>query len=164
MGDFFLFLIAALSAAWLLWSAGRLNQAWLATQKRKQELDVRRVDMAMQLMRRGEDLMRLKGEDTGASERLSALRAHCTQRQNELAAFKPPPPPEIIVTSEYASSRDDKAWVVKLMPTGSRTEGEAVPAKQYLLWAGDHGAAISRARNVIGDEPGYEIQQAQRYV
>lgn len=165
---FLLFAVAAGSAIWLLWSAGRLNAAWLAAQKRKQELDRKRVDMAMHLMKRGEALMQLKGDDAGAAERVAALRALCAQKQKELAGFVPPPPPEIIVTSEYPASREDKAWVVLMAPAGaSRPPNDGnpsdAPKKQYLVWAGDTNAAVSRARNVITDEPGYEVHSVQRY-
>jgi hypothetical protein len=161
---FLLFLVAAVSTMWLLWAAGRLNAAWLAAKARKQELEVKRVDLAMQLMKRGEELTRLKGADAVVTDRVATLRAHVSQKQMELASLVPPPPPEILVTSEYASSRDDKPWVVRLMSSRAGSDGTPPPLKQYLLWASDQHAAISRARNVISDEPGYEVQNVQRYV
>ena len=158
---------AAGSIVWLLWGIGRLNEAWAAAQKRKVELDQKRVDMAMQLMKLGEELMRLKGTEAGDGERLTALQALCTQKQKELAEFVPPPPPEILVTSEYAASKEDRAWLVlagrgaAARPSGSANGAAA--QKQYLLWATDHNAALNRARHVVSDEPGYEIMDVHRY-
>jgi len=160
---FALFAGAAGSILWLVWGLGRLNQAWSQAQKRKVELDQKRVDMAMQLMKRGEELMRLKGDEAAAAERLAALKALCAQRQKELQEFVPPAPAEIIVTSEYASSKEDRAWLVILAPGGAARTAEGVAKKQYLLWATDHNAALNRARHVVREEPGYEIADVYRY-
>jgi len=160
---FALFAGAAGSILWLIWGLSRLNEAWSQAQKRKVELDQKRVDMAMQLMKRGEELIRLKGDEAGAAEKLASLKALCAQKQKELQELVPPAPAEILVTSEYASSKEDRAWLVILTPGGAIRVGDGVTKKQYLLWATDHNAALNRARHVVREEPGYEIADVYRY-
>jgi hypothetical protein len=147
------------AAGWLLWALNRLSAAWTAAQSRIKDLDQKRIDMARSLMKLGEELIRLKQDDAESSQKLAALRAQCTARQKEVAEFVPPPPQEIMVSSEYPPARDDKAWVVSLVRSTAGTGS----ARQYLIWAADHGGALSRGRHVLADEPGYEISGAQRY-
>lgn len=148
------------AAGWLLWGLNRLSAAWTAAQSRVKELDQKRVEMARSLMKLGEELLRLKQDDAENSQKLAALRTQCTAKQKEVAEFVPPPPQEIMISSEYPPARDDKAWVVSLVRSTAGTGA----AKQYLIWAADHGGALSRGRHVLSDEPGYEISGAQRHV
>ncbi len=152
--------LVAAAAVWLLWSLNRLSLTWTAAQSRIGELDQKRVDMARGLMKFGEELIRLKQDEKQTTDKLAALRAQCTAKQKELAELVPPAPQEILVSSEYPSARDDKAWLVMLV----RNSGsDAIAQKRYLVWAADHAAALSRARHVLAEEPGYEVANAQRY-
>lgn len=145
------------AAGWLLWALNRLSGAWTAAQTRIKEFDQKRVDLARTLMKLGEELIRLKQDEAERGQKLAAVRAQCTAKQKELTEFVPPPPQEIMISSEYPAARDDKAWVVSLVRSAGGGQ------KQYLVWAGDHAAALSRGRHVLSDEPGYEIAAAQRY-
>ena len=148
------------AAVWLLWSLNRVSLAWTAAQNRIKELDQQRIDAARSLMKVGEELIRLKQEEKASQDKLAAARAQSAAKQKELAAFVPPPPQEIMISSEYPSARDDKPWIVLL----ARSSGsDAVAQKHYLVWASDHATALSRARYVLADEPGYEVVNAQRY-
>ncbi|HEX9463565.1 MAG TPA: hypothetical protein VGB82_13285 [Alphaproteobacteria bacterium] len=164
LDGFLLFVFAIASTFWLMWALGRLNGYWIAATKRKRELNAQRVGMRAQLLNYGKELVRLQSADAETAERLAELRADCAKRQKELAAVVPRAPPEITVTSEYAPSKDDKAWIVQLsQPVSARGRGGA-NKKQYLVWAVDQGAAASRAHNIVSDEPGYEVQDVWRYM
>lgn len=153
--------VATLAAAgWLLWAVNRLALAWTAAQNRIKEFDQRRVDLARGMMKFGEELIRLKQQEKEVKDKLAALRAEGAGKQKELAALVPPPPQEIYVSSEYPAARGDKPWIVLLGRSGA---AEAAAYKQYLVWAGDHATALSRARHVLSEESGYEIVNAQRY-
>lgn len=154
------FVAVLAAAAWLLWSGNRLMLAWTAAQNRIKALDQKRVDLARELMKFGEELIRLKQDERESNEKLAALRAQAAERQKELAAVTPPPPEEIMVSSEYPAARDDKPWIVQLVRTGG-TDGSG--RRQYLVWAADHASALVRARHVLADEPGCEIVSAYRY-
>ena len=145
------------AAGWLLWALNRLSAAWTAAQSRIKELDQKRVDMARDLMKVGEELIRLKQDESESGQKLAALRAQCTAKQKEVVEFAPPAPQEILVSSEYPSARDDKPWIVSLVRAGGSAP------RQYLVWAADHAGALNRGRYVLSDEPGYEIAGAQRY-
>jgi hypothetical protein len=149
------------AAVWLLWGINRLSLAWAAVQARVKELDQKRVDMAREMMKFGEVMMRHKRDEAETSDKLTVLRAQVAAKTKELAEFVPPPPQEILIPSEYPSTRDDKAWIVSMVrPNGA---DEAHP-RQYLVWAGDHGAAMNRARSTLADQAfGYEATNAQRY-
>jgi len=149
------------AAVWLMWGINRLSLAWSAVQTRVKELDRKRVDMAREMMKFGEALLRHKRDEQEASEKLRALRAQITAKTKEIAEFVPPPPQEILITSEYPSTHDDKAWIVSMVrPNGA---DEANP-RHYLIWAADHGAALNRARSTLTEQAfGYEPSNAQRY-
>lgn len=155
--------IAGIGAAalWLLWALNRASLAWNAVQNRVNELDQKRVDMARGLMKIGEELIRLKQDEKETGDKLATLRAQVSAKTKELTEFVPPPPQEILISSEYPSTRDDKAWIVSLAKS---VNADASTHKLHLIWAGDHAAAANRARGVLGDQAsGYEIANIQRY-
>ena len=126
------------AAAWLMWGINRLMQAWAAVQARIKELDQKRVDMAREMMKFAEVMLRHKRDEKETSDKLGALRGQVAAKTKEIAAFVPPPAPEILITSEYPSARDDKAWIVSMVrPNAPEGNGP----RQYLIWAGDHAAA-----------------------
>ncbi|MBV8535739.1 MAG: hypothetical protein JO128_09110 [Alphaproteobacteria bacterium] len=149
------------AAVWLMWGINRLSLAWTAVQARVKELDQKRVDMAREMMKFGEVLLRHKRDETEASDKLGVLRGQVAAKTKELSEFVPPPPQEILITSEYPATRDDKAWIVSMVrPNGA----DAGNPQQYLVWAGDHAAALNRARSTLADQAsGYEASNAQRY-
>jgi hypothetical protein len=149
------------AAVWLMWGINRLSLAWSAVQARVKELDQKRVDMAREMMKFGEVLLRHKRDEKEANDKLAALRAQIAAKTKEIAAFVPPQPQEILITSEYPSTRDDKAWIVSMVRPNGADEGNP---RQYLIWAGDHGAALNRARSTLTEQAfGYEPTNAQRY-
>ena len=155
--------IAGILAAvvWLMWGINRLSVAWSAVQTRVKELDQKRVDMAREMMKFGEALLRHKRDEQEASEKLRALRAQITAKTKEIAEFVPPPPQEILITSEYPSTREDKAWIVSMVRPNGADGGNP---RQYLVWAGDQTAALNRARSTLTEQAfGYEPASAQRY-
>ena len=149
------------SAVWLMWGINRLTLAWTAVQTRVKDLDQKRVDMARELMKFGEALLRHRRDEKETSDKLGTLRAQIAAKTKELAEFVPPPPPEILISSEYPSTRDDKAWIVSMARPNSADAGSP---RQYLIWAGDHASATGRARTALAEQSsGYEIANIQRY-
>jgi len=149
------------AALWLMWGINRLTLAWTAVQTRVKELDQKRVDMAREMMKFGEVLVRHKRDEQEANDKLGGLRAQIAAKTKEIAEFVPPPPQEILVTSEYPSTRDDKAWIVSMVRPNGADQGNQ---RQYLVWAGDHATALNRARSTLAEQAsGYEVSNAQRY-
>jgi hypothetical protein len=147
------------AAVWLMWGINRLMLAWAAVQNRVKELDQKRIDMARELMKIGEELMRHKRDEKETGDKLAGLRAQIAAKTKELAEFVAPPPEEILVSSEYPSTRDDKAWIISVARPNS-----ADPRRQYLVWAGDNAGAQNRARTALTDlASGYEIVGVQRH-
>lgn len=149
------------AAVWLMWGVNRLMLAWAAVQTRVKELDQKRVDMAREMMKFSDVLLRNKRDEKETSDKLAALRGQVAAKTKEIAEFVPPPPREILVPSEYPSTRDDKAWIVSMARPNGADEGSP---RQYLVWAGDHVAAMNRARTTLAEQAfGYEVANAQRY-
>ena len=149
------------AALWLLWAVNRISLAWTAVQNRVKELDQKRVDMARGLMTVGQEMIRLKQDEKETGDKLASLRAQVAARTKELAEFVQPPAQEILISSEYPSTRDDRAWIIALAKSAN---ADASTHKLYLVWAVDHATASSRARSVLGDQAsGYEIANVQRY-
>jgi hypothetical protein len=149
------------AAMWLMWGFSRISAAWTAVQKRVQELDQKRIEMARGLMTIGEELIRLKRDEKETGDKLAGLRAQVAAKTKEMAEFVPPPAQEILVSSEYPSTRDDKAWIVAVARSNG---GDTARRRQYLVWASDQAGAQNRARTVLADQAsGYEIAAVQRY-
>src|SRR5215472_4535748 len=100
------------AAAWLMWGINRLMQAWAAVQARVKELDQKRVDMAREMMKFADVMLRHKVDEKETNDKLATLRGQIAAKTKEIAEFVPPPPQEILIPSEYPSTRDDKAWIV----------------------------------------------------
>ena len=149
------------AAVWLMWGINRLMAAWTAVQNRVKELDHKRIDMARELMKFGDELLRQKRDEKETGDKLATLRAQISTKTKEIAGFVPPPAQEILVSSEYPSTRDDKAWIIAV----ARSNGGNPPSRrQYLVWARDHAGAQNRAHTVLADQAsGYEIAAIQRY-
>lgn len=169
LDGFLLFAGTVVAIGWLAVGLGRLATAWAAAESRGKDLRRQQVATAKELLRNAEELEQLKQEATDAKQKIEALRAQRTAKQKEVATFVPPQAPEILVTSEYPPAKGDKAFTVTMARTGvSRTkkgpDTPLLPAhKYYLVWGGDHTAALARARQLLAGEDDYEVNGGHRF-
>lgn len=161
LADIASLVVLALAAGWAIYGASQVSALWSAAKRRHSGLIEAQKREARAMLKNLEEIERLDKEICeGRASIESTVQATAALRER-LANFKPPRPVDIYVAAEFPASKSDRPWIVRM--TRETGTGRAAPKEERLLlvWAADHGLALSRGRQVLGRK-GFDTDAANR--
>lgn len=165
MNDVFLAILYGALVVWICASLARLQAAWEVSQRQTGELRKALTAAGLKLMSELETVEKLEKEIAHVKQSAAVAMQEQKDRHEMLARSAPPPAPEIQVTSEYPTSKQDKAWIVEFMrDSGAPDQAWEREPPTSLVWARTQSAALDRGRTIIRELKTYSVGSVRPFL